>query len=85
VAINVYTGPSKELPYGTTYLPGTTDVISATMIQVQADQHVEHLTLQLSAAQRLHERKFPANLNGPMDALPPMSPSGSTKMNTTSN
>ena len=65
VAINVYTGPSKDLPYGTTYLPGTTNVISATMIQVQAGQHVEHLTLQLSAAQRLHERKFSGKVEWP--------------------
>jgi hypothetical protein len=65
VAINVYTGPSKELPYGTTYLPGTTDVISATMIQVQAGQHVEHLTLQLSAAQRLREREFSGKVEWP--------------------
>jgi hypothetical protein len=65
VAINLYTGPSKDLPYGTTYLPGTTNVISATMIQVQAGQHVEHLTLQLSAAQRLHERKFSGKVEWP--------------------
>ncbi len=65
VAINLYTGPSKELPYATTYLPGTTNAISATMIQVKADQHVEHLTLQLSAAQRLHERKFSGKVEWP--------------------
>jgi len=65
VAINLYTGPSKELPYSTTYLPGTTNVISATMIQVQAGQHVEHLTLQLSAAQRLRERKFSGKVEWP--------------------
>jgi hypothetical protein len=65
VAINLYTGPSKELPYGTTYLPGTTNVISATMIQLQAGQHVEHLTLQLSAAQRLRERKFSGKVEWP--------------------
>jgi hypothetical protein len=35
------------------------------MIQVQAGQHVEHLTLQLSAAQRLHERKFSGKVEWP--------------------
>ena len=45
--------------------PGTADVISATMIQLQAGQHVEHLTLQLSAAQRLHERKFSGKVEWP--------------------
>jgi hypothetical protein len=65
VAINLYTGPTTDLPYDTTYLPGTADVISATMIQVQAGQHVENLTLRLGPTARLQEHKYSGKVEWP--------------------
>jgi hypothetical protein len=65
LAINLYTGPSQDLPYDITYFPGTTDVAHATEIRLKADQHVDHVTQRLSAAKRLHERKFSGKVEWP--------------------
>ena len=65
VAINLYTGPTTDLPYDTTYLPGTTNVISATMIQLQAGQHVENLTLRLGPTARLQEHTYSGKVEWP--------------------
>jgi hypothetical protein len=58
LGINLYAGPSPELPYKTTYLPHTTDRDSARVIRLRVDQHVDHLTMQLGPAARLHERTY---------------------------
>jgi hypothetical protein len=65
VAINLYTGPTTDLPYDTTYLPGTADVISATMIQLQAGQHVENLTLRLGQKARLQLHTYSGKVEWP--------------------
>jgi len=58
LTINLYTGPSADLPYDTTYFPGTTEEASAKVIQLKAEQHVDHVTFRLPGAKRLRERKF---------------------------
>ena len=58
LAINLYTGPSDDLPYDTTYFPCTTNEASAKVIQLKAEQHVDNVTFRLAGVKRLGERKF---------------------------
>lgn len=58
LTINLFAGPSANLPYDTTYFPCTTDKASAKVFHLKADQHVDHVTFSLAGAKRLPERKF---------------------------
>lgn len=58
LAINRAYGPSSDLPYDTTYYPGATDVTSAEVFQLSADQHVDNVTFSLAAAEPLSQRKL---------------------------
>lgn len=58
LAINLYTGPSSDLPYDITYYPGTTGIASAKVFPLNVDQHVDNVTFSLAAAKPLQERKF---------------------------
>jgi len=65
LAINLDTGSSADLPYDTTYFPGTTDKAAATVFELKAGQRVDNVMFSLASAKRLPERKFSGTVEWP--------------------
>lgn len=71
LAINSLFGPSSDLPYDVTYYPATTDIASAKVFQLSADQHVDDVIFSLAAAEPLARRKFSGKVVWPDGRVAP--------------